>query len=176
MPQKPKPPADALDVPIDSWTLRCLYNRGKYQALLHSGVLVELRREPSTRSVQVYYGYKTDSGQTLVVKLHWHFREVDGNVIESERDPKALYVERHNAYYHPFPGGSGWRVFRREPEVQFAALWKKLRGDRDGSLVKRVTKAYGTWRKFKCRVFGPIAAHRRRASVSMLKALALSPQ
>lgn len=137
-------------MPVDAWTLRCLYNRSDYAVKIAVGVLVALHREVFARrsdgscTVQVYYG--TASPRSLRVRLQW-FESAAGEILRSgQKDPKEMYLERDAADYHMHPGDRCWQKVRREPELVLP--WIPLR------------KAYGWWRTFKCRTLGPIEARR----------------
>lgn len=84
---------------IDAWTLRCLFNRGKYLSQIESGELVALHsrespiRSDGSKTVQVYYG-RPDS-RFLVVRLQW-VQDMNGRILGSgQKDPKHLYVQEH---------------------------------------------------------------------------------
>jgi len=153
------------------WTLKCLLNRSDILSRIANGELVPLRTEPSTSSVQVYYGYQTESGPSLITKLHWHLNP-DGSQ-KSPKDPKQIYVETHGIDYHPHKGGRWWNRLFREPETEIARWWQDLwMVPKDNKeVLKHFRLAYGAWRKFKCAWFGPIAAHRRRLWISAWRAV-----
>jgi hypothetical protein len=149
----PKPPfPKGLYVPVDAWTLRCLYNRSDYAEQIASGVFTPLLKESfrvgaDASTVQVYYG--TTSPRFALVRLQWREGR-NGEILQSGlKDPKQMYAElrgrRMDCHIHK---GEKWHQrLRKEPERIF------------GNYV-RLQKLYGSWRTFKCCAVGPIEAYR----------------
>jgi hypothetical protein len=80
--------------------------------------------------------------------LQW-FEDADGNVTRSGmKEPKQMHWDGIN--YHQHAGGTAWHRFKRDP----TSLWEH---STNATLI-RWKKRYGTWRKFKCRRFGPVEA------------------
>ncbi len=129
--------------------MRCLFNRGPYARQIASRELIELhrhesRRQDGSKAIVVYYGYAPG---LWVLTLHW-FEDATGAIGASGRkDPKYLYVQGDNVRYHLHAGNSPADFVRREPERRFRSI--------------RLRLLCGTWRRLKCRLFGPIEAHRR---------------
>ena len=148
----PKPPKGVREARVDAWTLRCLFNRGRYSALIASGELTPLHmrqsqvRPDGSKTVQVYYGYAATT--FLTVRLQW-VEDSNGRILGSGlKDPKHLYIQEHGIDYHQHEGDRWWQRARREPERLLPTLSLKL--------------AYGVWRTYKCRVLGPVEAYRLR--------------
>ena len=159
-PSKPKPPS-AIYLPVDAWTLRCLYNRSDYALQIASGRFVELHRESSpprngSTTIQVYYGLA--EGRLLMVTLQW-FEGVNREILRSgAKDPKQFYADGYD--YHQHGGSRWWERIRRDPERIFPIVSLRL--------------AYGWWRRqVKCPWFGPLEAewrafeHQARASIRL---------
>lgn len=145
----PRAPLWALLVWVDSWTLRCLYNRSDYSARIYSREFIELHREQSkvrqdgSRTVQVYYGL--EAGRAFRVKLQW-FEGNSGEILRSGlRDPKQMYAD--GADYHLHPGNRLWERIRRDPEKALPIVFAQ--------------RAYGRWRTYKCERWGPVEATRK---------------
>jgi hypothetical protein len=150
----PKPPfPKALYVPVDVWTLRCLYNRSDYADQIASGAFIELLRETfnpqpdGSKTVQVYYG--TESPRFSMVRLQW-FEGRNGEILRSGlKDPKQMYAElrQRRIDCHTHKGDTKWQKIRKEPERLF-----------EGNVLMQ--QAYGRWRTRKCSLVGPIEAYR----------------
>jgi hypothetical protein len=171
---KPKPPK-AIYVPVDAWTLRCLFNRSDYGKRLASNELVELMREHGkwrngVRTVQVYYGLEDDGVKVLFVTLQWFENEHSEILRSGFKDPKQFYVD--GADYHLHGGSRWWERFRREPQVilgeaNAATAW--------GRCVIAVQKRYAAWRRYKCQKWGPVEAVRQLSRLSGRAALVAGP-
>src|SRR5688572_17073689 len=121
----PKPPGKPPYVPVDVWTLRCLYNRSDYANRIANGSFVVLFhweskvRANGSKTVHEYYGVV---GQGMYVLLQW-FEGPNGEILASGfKDPKQFYepVAPHGpADYHQHSGNSRWQKIRREPERIF---------------------------------------------------------
>ncbi len=140
--------ASPVYVPVDSWTLRCLYNRSDYSQRIEAGDFVELKRESSkprangVKSIQVYYG--PPATRSFRVKLHW-FEDTNGAILASRRkDPKQIYIPEHHADYHQHGGNLEADRLRRDPELRYRQLWAR--------------KLYGLFRRLWCRILGPTEA------------------
>lgn len=140
-------------MPIDVWTLRCIYNHSDYVHQIATGVLVPLLRETfsvqpdGSSTVQVYYG--TETPRFALVRLQW-FEGRNGEILRSGRkDPKEMYAEvgQRRVSFHIHKGDTPWQRVRKEPERLF-----------QGNV--RLQEWYGCWRTLKCSVFGPIEAYR----------------
>lgn len=148
-------------MPVDTWTLRCLYNTSDYDSRIAAGTLVELLRWQSkprangSRTVQVYYGLEGDG---LFVTLQW-FEGEHGEILRSGmKDPKQLYSPEVPADYHPHGGNQWWERIRRNPEYLVGA--NNDEATTTGRLAIKIQRAYGAWRRYKCCRWGAVEARR----------------
>src|SRR5262245_44378865 len=116
---KPKAPT-AHYVPVDNWTLRCLFNRSDYGARIASSALVPLHRTDGKwrngeRSVEVYYGVEDATGRWFRVRLQWFENEQFEIVRSRRRDPKQLY--QYGIDFHQHAGNSKLQRWRKEPQL-----------------------------------------------------------
>ena len=131
---------------VDVWTLRCLFNRGRFWERANAGEFVEeLQRShpasakynlgPGGISREVYY--RDPASRFPVFRVH-RLESAGGIIGASGRpDPKQLYVAEHGIDYHQHPGNRWWESLRRDPS-------DFLRDSRH-PLVVGVKKVYGAW-------------------------------
>lgn len=149
---KPKPPTSPY-VPVDAWTLRCLYNKSDYAARIASKDFTVLLREtgkPRNGSITVQEYYGLAAGRVLMLRLQWFEDEFGGIFRSGLKDPKQMYLEGFD--YHLHSGNTRLERVRREPEKALPTVW--------------LQKKYGVWRTYKCDRWGPVEARRRVARLS----------
>lgn len=84
----------SYQVPVDAWTLNCLYNRSDYGDRIAAKEFVELFRETGRpkpdgeRTVQVYYGRSDDRLER--VRLQW-FEDASGAITRSGLKQPIVY-------------------------------------------------------------------------------------
>jgi hypothetical protein len=155
--RKPNPPIGSHYVPVDAWTLKCLYNRSNYGAQITTDSLVELHRHQSpfrsngTRTVDAYYG--PSATRDLIVRLQWFENERFEITRSGQKDPKQIY--KRGIDFHQHGGGSEWQKFRREPQAYLGLGHMETA---KGRVVLKIQLRYGAWRRFKCSRFGPLEA------------------
>ncbi|MBI3046986.1 MAG: hypothetical protein HYY76_01620 [Acidobacteria bacterium] len=107
-------------VTVDAWTLRCLFNRGRFPERIGAQEFIrtpgKARRAPAKYNLgeggvsrEVYY---RDAGTgRLVVRVH-QFEKADGTLRDGDLpDPKELCIG--DIEYHMHPGGKWWHRVRR---------------------------------------------------------------
>lgn len=128
---------------VDVWTLRCLFNEGRYQERMLAGefrVTEKSRPAPplsgfsqGTISKEVYY----IDGQTEIARVH-QYERADGTLVASRKpDPKSLYEDGVLYRLHKARGPDGRK--KQKPHLRFP----------EG--IPR--DAYKLWRWIKCKLF-----------------------
>jgi|KBSSwiStaDraftv2_1062776.scaffolds.fasta_scaffold1269915_1 hypothetical protein len=156
-------------VPVDNWTLRCLFNRSDYDTRIASAAFVELHREQGkwrngSRTVEVYYGVENTAGRWLMVRLQWFENEQLEILRSGRKDPKQLY--QFGIDFHQHGGNTWWNRMRREPQT---ILGEANTATRQGRCLLRAQQAYGGWRTFKCRRIGATEASNQVIRYAMLR-------
>ena len=147
---------------LDLWTIRCLFNRGRYQERAAAGEYSEVLGKavnaapkynlgPGGKTRAVYY---RDPRTNVTVFWIHRLEYADGTLGASGKpDPKMLYVSEHGVEWHPHGGNRWWERLRRD--------LTDFRPDSKSKFLLNLKKLYGDWRTFKCLLLGPIAATRK---------------